>query len=76
MKVNAWRVGLGVKEWRWLTSGPHSKEFPDLNKATNQILAGETNSHVEIKNLGKLGGRKSNLKHFSLLQLLPNLYGF
>jgi hypothetical protein len=33
-------VGLGAKEWRWPTSEPHSKEFPDLNKAPNQILGG------------------------------------
>jgi hypothetical protein len=39
-----------VKDWRWPTSGPHSKEFPNLNKAPNQILVGKTNSQVERKN--------------------------
>jgi hypothetical protein len=29
------------------------KEFPDLNRAPNQILAGKTNSQVERKNPGK-----------------------
>jgi hypothetical protein len=54
MQENAWRVGPGAKEWRWLTSGPHSKEFPNLNKAPNQILVGKTNSQVERKNPGKI----------------------
>jgi hypothetical protein len=46
-------VGPGAKEWRWPTSEPHSKEFPDLNKAPNQILGGKTNSQGERKNPGK-----------------------
>jgi hypothetical protein len=38
VQENAWCVGPGAKEWMWPTSGPHSKEFPDLNNAPNQIL--------------------------------------
>jgi hypothetical protein len=51
VQENACRVGLGAKEWRWPTSEPHSKEFPDLNKAPNQILGGGggTNSQEERK---------------------------
>jgi hypothetical protein len=36
------------------TSGPHSKEFLDLNKAPNQILVVKTNSQEERKNLRKI----------------------
>jgi hypothetical protein len=54
VQENACRVGLGAKEWRWPTSEPHSKEFPDLNKAPNQILGGGgANSQEERKNPGK-----------------------
>jgi hypothetical protein len=66
----------GAKGWRWPTSGPHSKGFPELNKAPNQILGGKQIARKRGKIQEKHGGRKSNLEHFLLLQLLPNLYIF
>jgi hypothetical protein len=59
-----------------LTGGPHMSANFKYQKTQKFPPSQEKWVQGEEKS-GKIdGGTKSNLEHFSLLQLLPNLHGF
>jgi hypothetical protein len=67
----------GARRLERPTGGPHRWLFFQLkNKPKFHILPKKKEIEKEGKSSKNRGGRKSNLEHFSLLQLIPNLHGF